>query len=136
MSEKEKQVEPSKEEKKTVEIDAQELLDLRAEIEQLKKEKPKKTVEKHGGKKQTPPLTLTPPASPPASATEHGHEEGKPHYIGAWQKYCPTCGDSNPDFKDETECEDCHIHLGAKEVAEKLKACPNCGGHRAKVIKK
>jgi predicted RNA-binding Zn-ribbon protein involved in translation (DUF1610 family) len=66
---------------------------------------------------------------------EHGHEEGKPHYIGAWQHFCPTCGDPNPDFKDETICTDCGTHLGAKEVAEKLKACPNCGGHSAKVIK-
>ncbi len=75
----------------------------------------------------------------PSTATEpktdeHGHEEGKPHYIGAWQQFCPTCGDKNPDFKDETVCQDCGQHLGAKETVEKLKACPNCGGHRAKAI--
>ena len=69
------------------------------------------------------------------SVPTHGHEEGKPHYIGAWQQYCPTCGDKNPDFKDETKCKDCGTHLGAVEIAEKLKACPNCGGHNAERIK-
>jgi DNA-directed RNA polymerase subunit RPC12/RpoP len=75
--------------------------------------------------------TIAPQASHDPEA-DHGHETGKPHYIGAWQRFCPTCGDENPDFKDETQCEDCGAHLGAKETAEKLKACPNCGGHRAK----
>ena len=74
------------------------------------------------------------PPTPPDPHAGHGHEEGKPHYIGAWQQFCPTCGDKNPDFKDETECEDCHAHLGSKEVAEKLNACPNCGGHQAKKL--
>jgi hypothetical protein len=74
--------------------------------------------------------------SNPAPTPEHGHTEGQPHYIGSWQRYCPTCGDQNPDFKDETTCDDCGVHLGAKEIAAKLKACPNCGGHSASVIKK
>jgi predicted RNA-binding Zn-ribbon protein involved in translation (DUF1610 family) len=89
----------------------------------------------------TPTETDKPKPSAPGASNEtekhdkHGHEEGKPHYIGAWQHFCPTCGDPNPDFKDETVCTDCGTHLGAKDVAEKLKACPNCGGHSAKVIK-
>ena len=96
-------------------------------------------------KKKEPKPILPPPVStetkqpptpptPPDLHADHGHEEGKPHYIGAWQQFCPTCGDKNPNFKDETECEDCHTHLGSKEVAEKLRACPNCGGHRAKKL--
>jgi hypothetical protein len=80
---------------------------------------------------------------------EHKHEEAKPpetekapHYVGPWQKFCPTCGDQNPDFQDETECKDCHTHLGAAKNIKtpenpdgKLVVCPNCGGHRAKLIK-
>lgn len=102
----------------------------------------KKALEALRRKRETKPPTQHPPASteekqassppPPGDpAASHGHEDGKPHFIGAWQKHCPTCGDKNPDFKDETKCDDCGMHLGAKEVAEKLKACPNCGGHRA-----
>lgn len=56
------------------------------------------------------------------------------HWVGPWQKYCADCGGINPDFKDETECQDCHMHLGAVEVAEKLKACPNCGSKKAKKL--
>ena len=87
------------------------------------------------------PLPSTSLSPPPAVAPEiaptrapASHEEGKRHYIGAWQKFCPTCGDPNPDFKDETVCDGCGMRLGAKEVAEKLKACPNCGGKSAKKI--
>jgi hypothetical protein len=84
------------------------------------------------------------PSAPEIKPTEpHEHREneietttptpgpGKPHYVGTWQQYCPDCGDKNPEFKDETECPDCHMHLGAKDQVEKLKACPNCGGHKA-----
>jgi len=76
----------------------------------------------------------TPNLQPPLSP--HSHKENEPHFIGAWQRYCPTCGDQNPNFKDETECVTCHTRLGAREVAQKLKACPNCGGKNAKVIQK
>lgn len=71
---------------------------------------------------------------PPSTPKLDGHEEGKPHFVGSWQKFCPTCGIPNPDFKDETKCKDCGTHLGAFETANKLKACPNCGGHRAERI--
>jgi len=112
-----------------------EAADAHAEVEKTKKEiqaahaREMKAKKEATSKEEKQTSTLTPPPEP---ASVHGHEEGKPHYIGAWQKFYPTCGDPNPDFKDETECADCHTHLGAKEVAEKLKACPNCGGHNAK----
>jgi hypothetical protein len=69
---------------------------------------------------------------PPKVPNPHSHSPDEPHYIGSWQKYCPTCGDQNPEFKDETECSDCHTSLGEKAKAEKLKACPNCGGTHAR----
>lgn len=56
------------------------------------------------------------------------------HWVGPWQKYCTDCGGVNPDFKDETECQICGMHLGSREVAEKLKACPNCGSKKAKKL--
>lgn len=64
------------------------------------------------------------------------HHPGMPHYVGVWEKYCPECGDPNPDFKDEMECSSCHMHLGAEATVEKLKACPNCGGRAAKRLGK
>ena len=120
---------------------AEEVADLRKELVESKAaaEKYKKDAQAataragKEAKKVAASKTSTPPA-PPDPEADHGHETGKPHYIGAWQRFCPTCGDENPDFKDETQCEDCGAHLGAKETAEKLKACPNCGGHKAKRI--
>jgi hypothetical protein len=64
--------------------------------------------------------------------------EENPHFVGSWQQYCPTCGDKNPDFKDETICDPknggCGMHLGAIKDVEKLKACPNCGKTHARRI--
>jgi hypothetical protein len=74
-------------------------------------------------------------ASIPPAPNPHSHHADEPHYIGSWQQYCPTCGDRNPDFKDEVVCKDCGTHLGARATAEKLKACPNCGGQEAKAVK-
>lgn len=80
------------------------------------------------------PITEKAPLEPAPNQTEgeHNHtEEGKPHYVGPWQAYCPTCGDKNPDFKDEIVCDTCGQHLGAEKTAITLKACPNCGGKKA-----
>jgi Zn finger protein HypA/HybF involved in hydrogenase expression len=84
------------------------------------------------------PLSATVPekVNEPKVPNPHSHHDNEPHYIGKWQQYCPTCGDKNPDFKDEVECRTCKTHLGAKDVAEKLVACPNCGGKHADVIKR
>ena len=140
---------------KKVEISEQELATLKGDRDKALKaaEDSKKALEALRRKREQPkkvsnetlPGSKTEGGAKPGASTEtkpplvsngdmHGHEDGKPHYIGAWQQFCPTCGDKNPDFKDETECEDCHAHLGSKEVAEKLRACPNCGGHRAKKL--
>lgn len=118
---------------------AEEVADLRKELVESKAaaEKYKKDAQAataRAGKEAKKQAAVKPPATPHDPEADHGHEQGKPHYIGAWQRFCPTCGDENPDFKDETQCEDCGAHLGAKETAEKLKACPNCGGHRAKKL--
>ena len=76
----------------------------------------------------------------PADTTTEAHKSEetsvKPHFVGHWQRYCPECGEQNPDFKDEIECEGCGMHLGAKEDAVKLKACPNCGSKKAKEIER
>lgn len=80
----------------------------------------------------------------PAETTDPPEKTEKivqePHFIGNWQKHCPTCGDTNPDFKDEIECDKdeggCGMHLGAKDNLKNLKACPNCGGTKAKLIEK
>lgn len=77
------------------------------------------------------------PTPKPQAPNLHTHEHetpGQPHIIGAWQRYCPTCGEANPDFKDEVICDTCGTHLGAKAVVEKLKACPNCGGKKSHQI--
>jgi hypothetical protein len=129
---------------KGTEVMSDETARLTAELDKVKKEAldAKKALEalrrKRENKKPEPPSTSTQEkeTSNPPPTDEHGHAEGQPHYIGSWQRYCPTCGDQNPEFKDETTCDGCGVHLGAKEVAEKLKACPNCGGHSASVIKK
>jgi ribosomal protein L37AE/L43A len=79
----------------------------------------------------------------------HKHEE-IPHYVGPWQRYCTKCGrtdaegkwipQENPDFKDEVMCDPdqggCGMHLGEYEKAITMKACPNCGGKKAKRIKR
>jgi hypothetical protein len=96
----------------------------------------KRELKKQDPSPSTPPQVTMADARSEETHNDHGHAEGQPHYIGSWQRYCPTCGDQNPDFKDETTCDGCGVHLGAKEVATKLKACPNCGGHSASMIKK
>lgn len=80
--------------------------------------------------------SFTKPEAPPQNLThqeehDHSHDPAKPHYVGPWQQYCPTCGDKNPEFKDEVACDTCGANLGAAETATQLKACPNCGGKKA-----
>jgi hypothetical protein len=66
-----------------------------------------------------------------------------PHFAGSWERYCPTCGEQNPGFKDETVCKDCGTHLGAaadikteENPGGVVTACWNCGGKKAKKIEK
>jgi len=57
--------------------------------------------------------------------------EVKQHARSITDRFCPECGDENPDFKDEAWCVDCSRPLGAKDNLPKLKACPNCGSKSA-----
>jgi hypothetical protein len=47
------------------------------------------------------------------------------HMVRPWEKFCPDCGSDNPEWKDETECVDCHTPLGAVKYVSKMKKCPN-----------
>jgi len=131
-----KKVELTEEELETLKTEA---ANAKAETEKLKQQlRAASAREAKKEKKQAASKTSQPPAPVDRAehTADHGHEETKPHYVGAWQQFCPTCGEKNPDFKDEVVCDDCGAHLGAREIAEKMKACPNCGGHKASVIKK
>lgn len=57
------------------------------------------------------------------------------HAMSITDAYCPTCGDPNPDFKDEIECKDCGHALGAEATLDKVKNCPGCG-HEGKIGKR
>lgn len=99
-----------------------------------------RTAKKEKAETPTPPKTETPtpktetPTPTTEPQTKHEHEQEPAQHYNAWQKFCPTCGDQNPAFKDETQCTRCGMHLGAKEnlsTAENpnapIKVCPNCG---------
>lgn len=76
--------------------------------------------EKPGLSLEVPSENLTAPIPPvePSKKTEH--------IVRPWEKFCPDCGGDNPEYKDETECVDCHASLGAAKYLPKLPACPNC----------
>ena len=61
----------------------------------------------------------------------------RPHFYAKWQKFCPECGEENPEFKDETLCDTpgCNFHMGAIDNLPNVKKCPQCGGHSAHKIK-
>lgn len=83
------------------------------------------------------------PVTSDTESTPHLHEDAEPreihtgHLLHPWQHFCTgvNCEGENPNFKDETQCETCGMHLGAVEVAEKLSRCPSCGGKQVKRIK-
>lgn len=66
------------------------------------------------------------PTSSAPEAKEAAPEEPQ-HPVHSYEKFCPDCAAPNPSFKDETECKNCHVHLGAAAQVEKLAACPFCG---------
>ncbi len=74
-------------------------------------------------------LLKTKTAQPPAQE----NKKQEPHLVKAWHpRFCPDCGTTNPQFKDEMKCDGCGIHLGSEEdVRQNLKVCPNCGGTSA-----
>lgn len=67
---------------------------------------------------------------------EHNHEKKHSHATHKYDKFCPGCGDKNPDFDPEIAyCTDCGSAVGSvKEVKnEEIKACPGCGSSEAVV---
>ena len=56
------------------------------------------------------------------------------HFVRRSEKYCPTCGEKNPDFTTGAVCANCGLSLGTVEEAEKHQSCPNCGSKKAKMI--
>ena len=62
------------------------------------------------------------------------HEAPDKHFIKPYDKVCTTCGEKNDQFKDETMCDGCGKHLGAKEFLPKIKACPDCGSTKAHLL--
>ena len=68
---------------------------------------------------------------------EHNHTEKHSHATHKFDKFCPGCGDKNPDFDPEIAyCTDCGSAVGSvKEVKnEEIKACPGCGSTTAAVV--
>ena len=93
-----------------------------------------KSLEKRGKNKniqENNEKTKDQPITTPKTETET-------HQTVSWLKDCPTCGEGNPDFKDETVCEgpSCGKHLGSIDTAKKLKSCPFCGSKKVKQIVK
>ena len=99
-----------------------------------------------------PPAIATP--EPPHTHTENEplHKEPGPddvvpeHLVPDWSMLCPECGKPNPNFKDETECRNCHAHTGSIETVKKLaldaekrgdptKVCPYCGTDKFKDLR-
>lgn len=69
----------------------------------------------------------------PIVASDDTHVKADEHFTEWQPRYCPECGTSNSQFKDEAVCNDCGIHLGSMDYAQKvMKACPNCGGRQVK----
>jgi hypothetical protein len=79
---------------------------------------------------------LSPAPRPDSHTDGHDHEKGTGHLMHKWQHYCTglNCEGENPDFKDETQCEGCGMHLGSVDVATSLSRCPSCGGHKVKKL--
>lgn len=101
--------------------------------------------------KNAPKLEERPPALTGNIAREepHNHEHEQPdpsqgreaqtgHLMHKWQRFCtgPNCEGENPDFKDETQCDNCGMHLGSVEVATSLSRCPSCGSKKVKRVDK
>ena len=87
-------------------------------------EEPKAPVEPSGGLPPAPGVARAASILPPVSGSEGVH------LVKSWSpRFCPDCGTKNPDFKDEVQCHNCKVGLGAKEkvTSSEFKVCPNCG---------
>ena len=77
-----------------------------------------------------------------AAAHKHEHKleaAEHSHATHVYDKFCPSCGDKNPDFDpDVAFCSDCGEAVGSvKQVnAGEIKACPGCGNNKGAVSAK
>lgn len=109
------------------------------EITALKKENLELTMKKR--KKQLKEANISTPepvtVSTPEPEVKSTPESPTKHFLKPYDKVCSDCGEPNKDFKDETMCDPskggCGKHLGALEFAQKLVACPECGGKSLKL---
>jgi hypothetical protein len=90
---------------------------LQAEIRKLRKETGAQSEPK-------PDVATTKAGEPPAPVPKI--DEPK-HAMSITDDFCPTCGEANQEWKDETECADCKHPLGAVATLGKVKNCPGCG---------
>jgi predicted RNA-binding Zn-ribbon protein involved in translation (DUF1610 family) len=95
-----------------------------------------------GVREALPTKEIFVPQQSPAHSSEHKHTICKDcgqsigqHFVRRSEKYCPTCGEINPDFTTGTVCAECGLSLGTVEEAQKHESCPNCGSKKAKQIK-
>ena len=60
------------------------------------------------------------------------HEEKHDHATHSGDKFCKTCGEKNPDYKQsETICKNCNESTGTFEEMKKDTRCKNCGSDEA-----
>jgi len=63
------------------------------------------------------------------------HTEPEPEHVHATHssdKFCKTCGEKNPDYKQpETMCKNCNEPTGTFEEMKKDSRCKNCGSEEA-----
>jgi predicted RNA-binding Zn-ribbon protein involved in translation (DUF1610 family) len=88
---------------------------LQAEVRKLRKD----TAAESRPKDEVVEQKKEEPSSPPAPEPKHA--------MSITDQFCPTCGELNAEWKDETKCADCGHDLGAIATLSKVKKCPGCG---------
>lgn len=92
------------------------------QIQNLKKKAPKEHTHQ-----EEPTATTTEASSTGKDRAPLENGNPRVHTIEWKPRNCPECAQPNMDFKDETKCAKCGLHLGSVDYAKsKLKACPNC----------
>lgn len=115
------------ERRKNIESDAT-IDELKAKVKSLT-EQNSRLRKKEPEQSEPKPEVMAPPQSAPAAtpAPAPAVPQAPTHSMSITDAYCPTCGETNPQFKDETECKECGHALGAIETLAQVKNCPGCG---------